>query len=573
MRGSRSALLASVLLVAGALSACGGGDSRHVRGGPSTEPDPCGVCGSGRPPQRGPIVIQGAQQGGTVQVLTHDGLAGVIDPSGARAPDILSILSGLVTRSLTQYRYDPRTQQMVLAPDLATDLGVHNDDYTQWVYEIRRDVQFQDGSPVTARDVARGILRCFDAHAFPTGLCQEYAERFGGGVRPRKGVTKPHRPFTSLEVRGSRLIFTFARPTPDLPYLAAFPELGPVPGGRRSDPATYGRHPLATGPYQIKHYRPGHLLVLVRNRRWRPVSDPVRTAYPARYVVRSGVPNRRIERLLTSDTGAARTTLTYDDVARFAQRQGAGLRQRLTLGPKPCTTYWAPDNRTITDPRVRHALAYAFPYQAVLRAEGLVPNVTAFPANSLLPASSPEGTGFRLDDRGAFVTDPAGARRLLASAHATGTRIGFVEDPQDRTSRQIGPVVSRGLRAAGFDPQAVSSPSSARVDVRLETRCGHWNTGSDWLPELYDSGEPADVERFSQPSVEHRIRHIETLPFAEQAPAWNVLDQQVMKRWVPVVPLWYGGVAMAHGSRIQGMYDDSVHGMPTWQQLWVSTEG
>jgi hypothetical protein len=38
----------------------------------------------------------------------------------------------------------------------------------------------------------------------------------------------------------------------------------------------------------------------------------------------------------------------------------------------------------------------------------------------------------------------------------------------------------------------------------------------------------------------------------------------------PIVPLWYGGVAMSHGSRIEGMDDDSVRGMPTWSQLWVS---
>ena len=32
-------------------------------------------------------------------------------------------MSGLVTRSLTQYEYDPKTKQMILVPDLATDLG------------------------------------------------------------------------------------------------------------------------------------------------------------------------------------------------------------------------------------------------------------------------------------------------------------------------------------------------------------------------------------------------------------------------------------------------------------------
>ena len=43
-------------------------------------------------------------------------------------------MTGLVTRSLTQYDYDPETRQMVLVPDLATDLGTPNDDFTEWKF-------------------------------------------------------------------------------------------------------------------------------------------------------------------------------------------------------------------------------------------------------------------------------------------------------------------------------------------------------------------------------------------------------------------------------------------------------
>jgi peptide/nickel transport system substrate-binding protein len=51
---------------------------------------------------------------------------------------------------------------------------------------------------------------------------------------------------------------------------------------------------------------------------------------------------------------------------------------------------------------------------------------------------------------------------------------------------------------------------------------------------------------------------------------WNRLDHAVLRHWSPVIPLWYGGIAMAHGSRIEGPADDSVHGMPAWSQIWVS---
>ncbi len=42
------------------------------------------------------------------------------------------------------------------------------------------------------------------------------------------------------------------------------------------------------------------------------------------------------------------------------------------------------------------------------------------------------------------------------------------------------------------------------------------------------------------------------LPFDQIAEGWNQLDHQVLVRHRPLVPLWYGGVSMAHGSRIRG---------------------
>jgi hypothetical protein len=36
-------------------------------------------------------------------------------------------------------------------------------------------------------------------------------------------------------------------------------------------------------------------------------------------------------------------------------------------------------------------------------------------------------------------------------------------------------------------------------------------------------------------------------------------------------PLFYGGIAQAHGSRIQGDFDDNTLGMPTWKNIWISS--
>jgi peptide/nickel transport system substrate-binding protein len=587
-----------------ALAACGGGGdgNRGTSAGPHPQTSPSGPSSPHTPPicegcrdnqspfAHGPVVIQGAQKGGTVTVVTHTGLGATLDPAETYQRDTLSIESGLVTRSLTQYRYDPVTRQMILLPDLSIDLGVHNDDFTKWKFTLRRGIRFENGAPVTAKTVAWGIRRCLDATTFPTGPCQYYLNpNLKDGASYRGPYTAPHQVLRSVWTRGDSILLRFARPFPDLPYLAALPALGPVPLGSRSDPATYRTHPLATGPYRIAGYRPGHALVLARNPRWDPVTDPGRTAYPDGYDFRAGLSSQRIDRVLLADRGRAQTTLTYDDVtAADYPRWARSARHRLTLGATPCTTYLAPDNRTVTDPRVRRALSWAYPYRAVIRAEGQIPGVTVVPATNLLPPGIPGRIQHDSVARRGFDTNATTARSLLRKAGATGLPIRFAFDPQDPTSVRVKDALVRALTAAGFAPRPEASytgtslPGRApgpRLDLRTVTRCGDWPSGGQWLPPVYGSnggpgaGRGSNLEAFSKPGVDRRIAAIERLPYERQQHAWSRLDNTTLQQWYPIVPVSYSGVAMAHGSRIRGMADDAVRGMPTWGQIWVAPAG
>lgn len=547
-----------------ALGACGGGGASTPHGG--RRPCPVGAsCDNvGTPFAKGPARIAGAQRGGTVTVLTHAGLAGTLDPSGASATDSVSLLSGLVTRSLTQYRYNPRTHTMELVPDLATDVGVHNDDYTKWEFTVRGGARFEDGTRVTAYDVARGIRRCTHARAFPTSPCLDAQIR-------------------RVRVRQHTLLVGLAAPYPDLPYLAATPAFGPIPKGKPTTYGAYARHPMASGPYRIQRYHRGHQLVLVRNSQWDPTTDPARTQYPDRYVVRSGLAEAHIEHLLLADRGSARTALSYDTLRPdpFRRRHES---IRLVLGPTPCTTYLAPDNRRITDPAVRRALLWAYPYHAVIRAAGLAPGMTAIPATSLEPPGIPGRTPITVRGHDAFATSPRVARRMLAAADAVGTPLRFYYSPGDAASVRTKNALVRSLRAAGFDPVPLrqpaelfnQAPATLPIDLRTSTRCGQWPVGSQWLRPVYGTTHPDrsgqlldNTEAFTSRYVEHEIRRIARLPEADAPAAWNKLDHAGWSRWSPVVPLWYGGVAMAHGSQVQGMVDDSVTGMPAWPRIWV----
>jgi peptide/nickel transport system substrate-binding protein len=587
-RSSLLPVLPVLLVSALGLAACGGSGSSSGEDG-TFDTGQLGNTGGGTDATaKGPVSISGAQKGGVVTVLTNTGLTTTIDPAEAYYLDTMSIDGQLLTRSLTQYRYDPSTQQMVLVPDLATDLGRHNDDYTTWTFTIRDGIKFEDGSPVTAKNIAWGIQRCMDAATFPTGPCQYYSNvYFRGGSTYKGPYTAPDQPFHAVKVKGDELTISMDKPFPDMPYWGAFPANGPVPLGKASDPKTYKNHPVSTGPYMVKSFNPSKELVLERNPNWDPTTDPARTAYPDGYDFKTQQPSEKIDQILISDSGSGQTTLTYDNLlAPDYQTMKQKASDRLTLGGQPCTFYWGPDNRKITDKRIREALSWAYPYKDAILAAGEIPGVTAVPATNLMPPGIPGRTAYNVTRRGPFETDPAKARELLQKANAVGYDIKFLFRTDDPVNVKVKDAVVKSLEQAGFKatpvPTTIANYSADRakttsdINVRSASWCSDWPSGSTWLPTVYANTDAAktgslgaNYSVFSSAWVHQQVTKIQLLPLDEQPGAWNDLDKQVMTKYFPLFPTYYGGVVMAHGSKIQGMNDDSALGMPTWNTMWV----
>ncbi|MBO0845328.1 MAG: hypothetical protein J2P22_07945 [Nocardioides sp.] len=584
-----SPFLALAAAAALTLSACGGSGSSSNQGTGPVDTGQLGNTGSGKDATaKGPVTIAGAQKGGIVTVLTNTGLTTTIDPSEAYYLDTISIDSQLLTRSLTQYKYDPTTKQMVLVPDLATDLGQHNDDYTQWTFTIRPGVKFEDGTPVTAKNVAWGIQRSMDAATFPTGPGQYYSNvYFRGGSSYKGPYTAPKQKFNAVKVSGDKITIYMDKPFPDMPYWGAFPANGPMPLGKASDPKTYKNHPLATGPYMIKSFSPSKELVLEKNPYWDPATDPARTQYPDGYDFKTQQPSEKIDQIMIADTGSGQSTLTYDnllapDYLKMKQQSS----DRLTTGGQPCTFYWGPDNRKITDKRVREALSWAYPYKNAILAGGDIPGVTAVPATNLMPPGIPGRTPYNVTGRKGFQTDPAKSKALLQQANAMGYEIKFLFRTDDPVSVKVKDAIVKALQQGGFKatpvPTTIANYTTDRanpnkdINVRSSGWCSDWPSGSTWLPTVYADTHPdkthslgADYSAFSNKSVDKQINQIQLMPLDQQPGAWNDLDKEIMTKYFPLFPQYYGGVVMAHGSQIQGMADDSALGMPTWNTMWV----
>jgi peptide/nickel transport system substrate-binding protein len=569
-----------------ALAACGGGSGGGGGGEqPETDTGTQGEAGGGQDPDaEAPApAIEGAAEGGTVNVLSALGEQ-TLDPTEAYFVSSTSVLTGLVTRSLTQFVY--RDGEMVLIPDLATDLGTPNDDFTEWTFELREGIKWEDGSDVTPEDWIFGIERSFDNFAegaFPNGATYS-KEYFLNGDTFNGPYSDPDGSCECVTVEDNKLTIKMARPFPDMPYWGMFPAMGPIPAKiKGQDPADYALHPWSTGPYMFDgKINVGRSFKLVRNENWDPETDPGRTAYPDAWDFKVDYGDPAVmERLLLNDSGVGRTGLTPDNVTapNMAAARDSG---RLVTGSNPCTYFYYMDMRKPMwqDINVRKAFALALPVQEGWLARGSTPGVTRIPGTTILPPGIPGRKEFDALGTGGDTPDPEQARQLLEEADAVGTKFKFSYSTEDPLRVDEKNAMVKGWKEAGFDPQPVAvstttdntsmqqDPESG-LDVNSLGWCSDWPSGSSWFPPVFSSDGSSNYAYLRDKELDARMDEIQTLPLEEQPAAWGDMDEQIMTEIVPVAHYGYGGVAMLHGSAIQGMENDNVLGQPTFKDIWL----
>jgi peptide/nickel transport system substrate-binding protein len=583
-------IIAVTAIALAALAACGGDDG----GGPSGADNTSEFiseqnAGSGKDPNRQAPApdIEGAVEGGTVTVESVNGL-NTMDPTEAYYINTASILTGLVTRSLTQYVYDEETQGMVLVPDLATDLGRPNEDFTEWTFTLREGIKYENGQEVTPEDIKYGIMRSMDRETFPEGAAFSNDYFLDGATY--KGPYKSGTDYNGVVINGQDITIKMSRPFPDMPFWGAFPAMGPIPPGKASDPAKYRLHPWATGPYMFSEYTPEKSLTLVKNPNWDPATDPGRHAYVDTWEMSFDTDTAKIDQIMLADSGEGQTTMTFDDVqaSTYFQMKDTAA-DRLVQGSQPCTFYWAPDYRKIKEKAVRQALAWAYPYDAANEAAGNIVGVNRIYGGNILPPGIPGREDFNpLPDHELGTTDPAKAKELLQQAgYKPGEYdITFSFANDDPLSVDTKDVIVAALKEAGFNPKpyasTVEESSTLRADpnaplnVRSAGWCSDWPAGSSWFPPLFETtnleeeGLGSNYAVFSEPSIDKKINDILGMPLEDQPAAWNTLDQELAEEFFPVFVTGYSAVVMARGSKINGFNNDATYGMPTWKDIWVA---
>jgi peptide/nickel transport system substrate-binding protein len=566
------------------LSACGGGPGDDPAARRSTAQG--GNAGSFKNADaKAPLAVPSdAAKGGTLTVLTNQ-VPATLDPTRAYYTDSTAILSDLVLRSLTQFVYNPDTNDMQLVPDMATDLGRPSQDNKSWTFTLRDGLKYEDGTPVKAEDVAYAVKRSFAIAELPDG--PTYQTTFFLDGDKYKGPFKDKGQYKGVVVKGNDITIKMRRPFTDMDYYASFPQFTAIPQAK-DNPQTYGDKPLATGPYKFADYKPGSELKLVKNDQWDPNTDPGRIQAVDGWDFKFGQDTAKLENVIINDQGSAQTTLTYDNVSPSSYRSISSDKKRLVTGTSPCTYMWFIDMTKIKELPVRQALGWAYPYEAAWKAGGEIEGLTRVPGTTILPPGTAGRVPYDALGNGGKKTDPAKSKELLKKAgYKPGQyEIKFLFATDDDQAVAAKNEIVKGLQAGGFKATPIAStletirtdrtdPKSP-INVRSSGWCSDWPSGTTWFPAQW-AGSLVGVEGMPNPSNfkeadmdAQQNKILDTMTPEQAAPAWGQFDKTMETKYYPAVNVGYAGTAMIHGSKVGGMANDNVRGMPTLARMYIT---
>ena len=408
------------------------------------------------------LVLSACQSGGTNDTPGQPAVAGVHNPSDATGGTIRMANSGdwdsldpadtyyayawnfarLYGRSLMMFKSAPGAEGAALVPDLAEKPGTPNADSTQWTYTLRQGVKFEDGTPVTSKDVKYAVERSLDKTTFPNG--PTYFNDFldvQGYTSPYQDTSPDKLGLTAIDTPDDRtIVFTLSKPFSGFDYFAQLPATIPVPQAKDTG-TKYKEHVVSTGPYMFQTNDLGKSFALVRNPNWDQATDPNRKPLPDRIEVALNVNSDDIDnRLVSGDLDVAVEGAGVQSAAQGRILTDQALRAN-TDSPIAARLFYVVLNTDVpplNDVHCRKAILYAADRVAYQRANG--GETGGEIATNLLPPVIPGAVRFDLYSSADGTGDLAKARDELATCGMPagfGTHVSYrAEVPRERATAE-----------------------------------------------------------------------------------------------------------------------------------------
>jgi peptide/nickel transport system substrate-binding protein len=337
---------------------------------------------------------------------------------------------------------------------------------------------------------------------------------------------------------------------------------------------------VSTGPYRIETYQRNNRLVLVRNTHWDPKTDPLRPAYPDRFVlIFDQTPTAATQRILASKDGD-QTAISLEQVPPELLSAVAAdtAARRATIGTTPYVGYLKINTQRVRELTVRRALNCAFDRDGYVQAAG--GRASAEPATTLLPRTVAGYRHYNAYDCGPS-GDPEKAKQMLGG-RTVPLRYGFRNSGR---GPGIAAFVRDSLGKAGFDVGLVPLDSSQYystigtkdngLDIYLAAWGADWPTGATVIPALVDGRTitargNTNTSYFHDDAINAEIDRIGAITHLDQAArAWSALDEKIMREHAPLVPVYYDRTCTLNGSRVGGLYLHDVLGLASLVNAFV----
>jgi peptide/nickel transport system substrate-binding protein len=546
-----------------------------------TNPAPSGSASASS--SLGAPVINGGYttKGGTVNVLVQadfehlDPVNNYVTNSGD--------FGRLIYRTLTIIKDTPGETPSI-QPDLAEKLGTPSDGGKTWTWQIRKGLKYEDGTPITAKDIKYGIERSFASDIYKDGstYMPDTLVNSNDYAGPYKN---PNKDLTSVQTPDDyTLVLHFTGPQPDADWMMSLFYSAPVPKAKDTK-QDYDFHVVSSGPYKISNYTPKKSLTLVRNPNWDPATDPNRPALPDKFVVTMGIAPATISQRLIANQGDDQTAVSIDNssdlqAGDLPKLRQADVKSRFFNGATPCVFYEVFNEQTIKDADVRKAIATAINREAVITAM----NGPLFGAvtDSYMSSSV---RGFVAPDLGLKPTgDTAAAKTLLAGKTVPTLHYGISAGRE--VQKKIAVQVQSDLKKIGINIVLDSIPtdnyyktlrSDKAPDMGLAGWCWDWPTQASIVPPVLgpdSTGKTWNASNFSRYIDPATASKITALASSTEDPAtvdkqFSDLSNQIQTTNWPLLPVQASLNPAVVGSKIHNAGISPVFALPDLNTIGV----
>jgi peptide/nickel transport system substrate-binding protein len=420
-----------------------------------------------------------------------------------------------------------------LVPEAAASLPKVSKDGRRYVFTIRSDLRFSNGTAVTAANYATAIGRVRNP-------------AFGSVWNLLAGVTDD---VVSAHGSGLTLVVRLAAADGSLLARLAEPWACPVPVG--SPPDSRGLQSLpASGPYRIASAVAGQRIVLVRNTAYhgarlrRPAEIDLTTA-GTQATDPPAIDSSQYDLLEGfAAVGGAPETVLQDWAARYGVN-----RSRFLAAPSTNVVYLALNNdRPLFrgNPRLRRAVALALDRAEIIRQGGVLAGA---PTGRLVPPRLPGATRSPAYPQGNH--ELAAARKLAARSLRDGTAVLWAAS--DPVAVRRADAIQEELAQIGLSVQIQTFPRplltqkiatrGAGFDLALTGWVSLFYDPADFLVRLLDGRSLAaannfDVAYFDDPRVNAALASAQRLRIPQRYRVFGRLETTILRDDAPVVPLF-----------------------------------